>query len=178
MSSEAITSVFNDGYIAEVYDAYKRDPASVDESWRQFFRFAEGIGGTGSLGQTAIGSDALRAAAGAAALLDAIRAYGHLAVAVDPLGSAPPGSPELSPESHGVTEALLTSIPGTVVGMPDATAAAATARLRSLYSSTTGFEFEHLGSFKERQWLRNAVEGGTYHQDLTVDEKKAVLARL
>ncbi len=178
MSSEAITSVFNDGYIAEVYDAYKRDPASVDESWRQFFRFAEGLGGTGPIGQTAVGSDALRAAAGAAALLDAIRAYGHLAVAIDPLGSAPPGSPELSPESHGVTEALLASIPGSVVGMPDATAAAATARLRSLYSSTTGFEFEHLGSFKERQWLRDAVEGGTYHQDLTVDEKKAVLARL
>jgi 2-oxoglutarate dehydrogenase complex dehydrogenase (E1) component-like enzyme len=183
MSSEAITSVFNDGYIAEVYDAYKRDPASVDESWRQFFRFAEGLGGAGSsgagsIGQAAVGSDALRAAAGAAALLDAIRAYGHLAVAIDPLGSAPPGSPELSPESHGITEALLESIPGSVVGMPDATAADATARLRSLYSSTTGFEFEHLGSFKERQWLRDSVEGGTYHQDLTVDEKKAILARL
>jgi 2-oxoglutarate dehydrogenase E1 component len=62
--------------------------------------------------------------------------------------------------------------------MPDATAADATERLRSLYASTIGFEFEHLGSFAERKWLREAVEGGTYHQDLTPDEKKAILVRL
>ena len=177
MSSEAITSVFNDGYIAEAYDAYKRNPASVDESWRQFFRFAEGLGGAAPT-QGATSAATLRAAAGAAALLDAIRAYGHLAVNVDPLGSVPVGSPELTLESHGVTEAQLASIPGSVVGTSDATAADATARLRALYSSTIGFEFEHLGSFTERQWLRNAVEGGTYHQDLTADEKKAILSRL
>lgn len=178
MSSEAITSVFNDGYIAEAYDAFKRDPASVDESWRQFFRFAEGLGGISPSVQGGVGDGALRTAAGAAALLDAIRAYGHLAVSIDPLGSAPAGSPELSPESHGVTASQLASIPGSAVGTSDATAADATARLRSLYSSTMGFEFEHLGSFTERQWLRDAVEGGTYQQDLTADEKKAILARL
>ncbi|HEY5088093.1 MAG TPA: 2-oxoglutarate dehydrogenase E1 component [Gemmatimonadaceae bacterium] len=182
MSSEAITSVFNDGYIAEAYDAYKRDPTSVDESWRQFFRFAEELGGTRapatSTTQAGVGAATLRAAASAAALLDAIRAYGHLAVNIDPLGSAPAGSPELSLESHGLTEAQLASIPGSVVGTADATAADATARLRALYSSTIGFEFEHLGSFTERQWLRDAVEGGAYHQDLAADEKKAILARL
>ncbi|MEO8945580.1 MAG: 2-oxoglutarate dehydrogenase E1 component [Gemmatimonadaceae bacterium] len=177
MSSEAITSVFNDGYIAEAYDAYKRDAASVDESWRQFFRFAEGLCGAPST-QGAGGVASLRAAAGAAALLDAIRAYGHLAVGLDPLGSAPEGSPELTPESHGVTDAQLALIPGSALGTPDATAADATARLRALYSSTIGFEFEHLGSFVERRWLRDAVEGGAYHQDLTPDEKKAILTRL
>jgi 2-oxoglutarate dehydrogenase E1 component len=178
MSSEAVTSVFNDGYIVEAYDAYKRDPASVEESWRQFFRFAEGLGGVVSPVPGAVGAEALKAVAGAAALLDAIRAYGHLAVSVDPLGSTPAGSAELAPESHRVTEAQLASIPGSAVGTSDATAADAVARLRSLYSSTIGFEFEHLGSFTERKWLRDAVEGGTYHQDLTLDEKKAVLARL
>ena len=178
MSSEAITSVFNDGYIVEVYDAFKRDPASVDESWRQFFRFAEGLGGASPTTQSGLPVGALRAAAGGAALLDAIRAYGHLAVSLDPLGSAPAGSPELSAENHGVTDAQLASIPGSAVGTSDATAADATARLRALYSSTKGFEFEHLGSFAERQWLRDSVEGGSYHQDLTSDEKKAILERL
>ena len=32
------TSAFNDGYIAEQFEAYQADPSSVDESWRQFFR--------------------------------------------------------------------------------------------------------------------------------------------
>ncbi|MDQ6737501.1 MAG: 2-oxoglutarate dehydrogenase E1 component [Gemmatimonadota bacterium] len=178
MSTEAITSVFNDGYIADAYDSYKRDPASVDESWRQFFRFAEGLAGTTPVSGAPASAAGLRTAAGAAALLDAIRAYGHLAVATDPLGTEPPGSPELSAESHGVTEAELTKVPGSALGMPDSTAAAATQRLRSLYSATIGFEFEHLGSFTERKWLREAVEGGSYHHDLTADEKRAILGRL
>src|SRR5665213_2220390 len=181
MSTEAITSVFNDGYVVEAYDTYRRDPSAVDESWRQFFRFAEQLGGAaGAAGATAggISVETLRVAAGAAALLDAIRAYGHLAVSIDPLGSEPAGSAELTLESHGVTEAQLAAIPGSVLGTSDATAADATARLRSLYSSTMGFEFEHLESFDERQWVREAIESGTYHQDLTAAEKKQVLKRL
>lgn len=182
MSTEAITSVFNDGYVAEAYDAYRRDPSAVDESWRQFFRFAEQLGGAsgGASGASTSGIsvETLRAAAGAAALLDAIRAYGHLAVNIDPLGSTPAGSSELTLESHGVTEAQLASIPGSALGTRDATAADATARLRSLYSSTIGFEFEHLGSFEERKWVRDAVESGTYHQDLSAAEKTQVLKRL
>ena len=68
MSSAPITSVYNDGYIAEVYEAYRRDPASVDESWRQFFRFAEQIGGTGSVSTTVAADPVyLRKVAGAAA---------------------------------------------------------------------------------------------------------------
>ena len=43
-----ITSVYNDGYIAEQYEAFRRDPASVDESWRQFFRVAQQFGGAPS----------------------------------------------------------------------------------------------------------------------------------
>ncbi|MGI9091193.1 MAG: 2-oxoglutarate dehydrogenase E1 component [Gemmatimonadaceae bacterium] len=177
MSSEAITSVFNDGYIAEVYDAYKRDPASVDESWRQFFRVAAEFGG-GPAQRGAASEDLLHAAAGAASLMDAIRAYGHMAVAIDPLGGPPPGAAELSPEFHHVTERELASVPGSALGLPDATAADAIVRLRSLYCSTLGFEFEHLGSAAERQWLREVVESGSYQQPLTVDEQKNILRRL
>jgi 2-oxoglutarate dehydrogenase E1 component len=178
MSTEAITSVFNDGYIAEAYEAYLRDPASVEESWRQFFRFAEGLAGAAGTGSVAVSGEMLRAAAGAASLLDAIRAYGHLDVAVDPLGTSPTGSPELLAESHGVSDEELANIPGSAVGTLDRTAADATARLRSLYSSNMGFEFEHVGSFEERRWFRNAVESGAYHQDLSADEKQAILKRL
>ena len=79
MSAEPITSVFNDGYIAEVYEAYRRDPASVEESWRQFFRFAESLGTIAAAGITpaapdttprAADSDLLRKVAGAAELVE------------------------------------------------------------------------------------------------------------
>ena len=104
MSSSPITSVFNDGYIAEQYEAYRRDPNSVDESWRQYFRVAESLGAAGLVaGAPAAGAPAAggaggdaslaTTAAGAMALIQAIRAYGHLAVAIDPLGSPPIGAP-------------------------------------------------------------------------------------
>ena len=187
MSSEPITSVFNDGYVAEAYESYRRDPASVDESWRQFFRFAESIGsaviqpgaGTARAGVPAgVDIALLRKAAGAAGLLDSIRAYGHLAAEIDPLGTRPPGTPELTPEFHGLTDADLDAIPGEVLNAPESTAATMVKRLRQLYSSDVGFEFDHLGAATEREWLRDQIESGRVQQPLSAGEKKAILRRL
>src|SRR5436190_18680567 len=118
MGSGPITSVFNDGYVAELYEAYRKDPASVDESWRQFFRFASSLSGASQTDERSADRDPdfLRKVASAAKLIDAIRAYGHLAVAIDPLGTVPEGTAELSPEFHGLTEGDLAAIPGYVLG--------------------------------------------------------------
>ena len=130
MSSDPITGVFNDGYISEAYEAYRRDPASVDESWRQFFRFAESLSGAAPAAVSGQATPAgqidpafLRDVAAAAELVDAIRSYGHLAVPLDPLGTPPEGTPELNPEFHGLSEEHLASIPGKALGAPGGTAA-------------------------------------------------------
>ncbi|MEO8193613.1 MAG: 2-oxoglutarate dehydrogenase E1 component [Gemmatimonadales bacterium] len=186
MSSDPITSVFNDAYIAEVHESYRRDPSSVDESWRQFFRFAEQLAGIaggapapseGAAPQQLDG-ELLRKVAGAASLVDSIRAYGHLAAEIDPLGNRPHGTAELTPEFHGLTEADLQTIPGAALRSSEPTAADVVARLRSLYSSDIGFEFDHLCEAAEREWLRDQIESGRVHQPLSDDEKKAVLRRL
>jgi len=180
MSTQPIASVFNDGYVAEAYEAYRRDPASVDESWRQFFRFAESLGASpATVGGPATTDDSfLKKVAGAAELIDSIRAYGHLAAEIDPLGTRPPGTPELTPEFHGLTEEDLQTIPGEVLGATGRTAAEAVARLRSLYSSDVGFEFDHLGNAVERSWIRDQIESERVKQPLSVGEKKAILRRL
>jgi len=182
METGPITSVFNDGYIAGLYDDYRRDPQSVDESWRQFFRFAESLSGAvaPAPGPSSADPEFLRKIASAAKLIDAIRTYGHLAVAIDPLGSRPEGTRELTPEFHGLTEDDLSAIPASVLGgsADDSSAADVVARLRGFYSSHVGFEFSHLGHAKEREWLKNTIESGAVHLDLDVEEKKAVLRRL
>ncbi|GAC1478308.1 MAG: 2-oxoglutarate dehydrogenase E1 component [Gemmatimonadaceae bacterium] len=183
-----ITSVFNDGYIAEAYEAFRRDPGSVDESWRQFFRIAESLGATGGVG-TAPGSAGpdpryLRTVAGAAALADAIRHYGHLAVHLDPLGTQPVGAAELSPEFHGITESDLARIPASALREPyartptEGTAADVVAVLRETYCGPLAFEYAHLEEEAEREWFRSAVEGGRLDGTLTDDAKRALLARL
>ncbi len=181
MASEPLTSVFNDGYIAEVYESYRRNPASVEESWRQFFRFAEALPGrpTGVVaGEPTLSAATLRKAAGAAALVDAIRAFGHLDAGIDPLGTRPPGTRELDPAFHGITEDDLKQIPGEALGASDGTAADTVARLRKLYSSNIGFEFAHLGAAEEREWLREQIESGRVHEPIPPDGKKTILRRL
>ena len=185
MSSNPITGVFNDGYITEAYEAYRRDPASVDESWRQFFRFAESLSGAAPAAAPGQPPQAgqvdpafLRDIAAAAELVDAIRSYGHLAVPLDPLGTPPEGTPELTPEFHGLSEEHLASIPGIVLGASGGSAADVVARLRELYSSKIGFEISHLGKIEEREWLRQAAELGRFRAPADPIDPVALLERL
>ena len=177
MTDLPIISAFNDGYVAEMQERFERDPDSVDESWRQFFAMASQLRGVAS--PPAADPAYLRKIAGAAALVQAIRQYGHLGVQLDPLGSPPAGAAELKPEFHGITESDLAIIPGSALGFDaDATAVAAVARLRGVYSATIGFEFEHIEREAERAWFRRVIEDGEMRRTLTDEEKRAVLRRL
>jgi 2-oxoglutarate dehydrogenase E1 component len=174
--SDSISSVFNDGYIAEVYEAYRRDPSSVDESWRQYFRFAERLGGRAA---GAADPELARKAAGAAGLMYAIRTYGHLSVRLDPLGTPPPDAAELRAEFHRITESDLADVPGAALGFPHmATAADVIARLRFRYSRMLGIEYTHLTDEVERQWFRELLTAERLTQPLARDERVAMLRRL
>jgi 2-oxoglutarate dehydrogenase E1 component len=178
MSALPITSVFNDGYIAETYEAFRRDPASVDESWRQFFRVAERLAGSPT-GPGAYDASLLRKAAGAGALVGAIQRHGHLAVQIDPLGTPPPGAAELKPEFHGLTEADLAQVPASALGDEETgTAADVVHRMREHYCGAIGYEFEHIGDETEREWFRAMIESGQATAPLSPDEKKLLLQRL
>ncbi len=174
------TTVFNDAYIAEAHERYRRDPSSVDESWRQFFRAAESLAGNAGDAGSGRGADdgLLRSIAGAAALVEAIRHYGHLAVQLDPLGTPPPGGIELTPEFHGITDDDLVRVPASALGFESGTAADVVQRLRAAYCGAIAFEFSHLGNEPERTWLKDAAEQGTFTQPLSSDDKIAVLRRL
>ena len=177
MSSLPITSVFNDGYIAQAFESFKRDPSSVDESWRQFFRFAAQLAGTDSV-SGGIDPSLLKKAAAAASLVGAIQRHGHLGVQIDPLGAAPAGAAELNPDFHGITAADLTQIPASALGYDDGTAADVVQRMRELYCGAIAYEFEHLGEDAERAWFRETIESGAATAPLTDDEQEALLQRL
>jgi len=178
MSGLPISSAFNDGYIAEQYEVYRRDPASVDESWRQFFRFAESLSGTVAPAAGDHDAAVLRKAAGAGALVAAIRRYGHFAVPIDPLGSPPIGAAELTPEYHGITEADLRDVPATALRETEGTAADVVAKRRAWYQGGLAYEFVHVSDEHERLWIRHQIETGSFMTPLSVDEKKGLLRRL
>ncbi len=175
-----VSSVFNDGYIAEQFEAFRRDPNSVEESWRQIFRLAESLGGGAPTGPRDEDQQAFaHKVAGVARYTAAIRRYGHLAVQLDPLGTPPPGAVELTLEHYGITDADLDLVSGASIDFPHlATGRDVAARLKFRYTRNLAVEFVHCGSEEERQWFRAVFTAEQLTRPLTPDEKRAVLRRL
>ncbi len=172
----------NAGYVLELYDRYRQDPASVDAQTRAYFEewTPPDIPPTSSSAAVEVGD--LRAVVGAAKLAESIRRYGHLDAQIDPLGSRPTGDPALLPETHGITEDVLRSVPASVVGGPLAEgqphAAAALAALRKAYSSRIGFDFAQVFVPAEREWLRLAIESGRFRAPAAPVDEEALLDRI
>ncbi len=168
----------NAGYILELYERYRQNPASVDPATRNYFAQ-----------WSPPAADAPAAAAaqvdkivGAVNLAQAIREYGHLAARLDPLGSPPPGDPSLEPAFHGISEDDLRQLPASLIGGPIAETAenahAAIQALRQVYSSATGYDYDHLRLPEEREWLRHAAESGRFAAPQDPIDPRALLHRL
>ncbi len=122
----------------------------------------------------------LQAVQAATSVLKAYRMHGHLAARLDPLGRVPEGDPALDPATVGLTPELMAQIPARILRMyvPGDTLEQALPHLRDIYCGPIAYEIEHIASHRQRLWLREAIESGTYRQPLTVDEQKALLERL
>src|SRR5918993_3728129 len=166
----------NAGYVYELFERYQRDPSSVEEEPRRTLATgpADARPDSGELPRGATvapsgreGGHAVDAAIAAHTLAESIRRFGHLAAHLDPLGFHDPiGDPSLAPQSHGLTSDALKRLPASFVWGPAAAGAAnafdAIARLRDIYCSTTGHDYNHVFVPDERVWLRQAVESGQF----------------
>jgi 2-oxoglutarate dehydrogenase E1 component len=173
----------NAGYVLGLFERFQQDPGSVDEGWRAYFQeFGPPAEGAPAAGQTVEDRADIGAVLGAHELSIAIRARGHTAARLSPLGEAEAPDPALRPEAHGVTETKLEALPAGTVRGP-ATVGARNAleaiqKLRAVYSGTTGYEFEHIIDATEREWLREMVESGRFSAEPGAEEKRALLRRL
>ncbi len=193
----------NAGYVYELFERYQRDPSSVDEATRRAFATwtpAEPSVATGSAGLSAEASAKAEAAAGgeggpqptssdlqagiaAFTLAESIRRFGHLAANLDPLGFHDPiGDPSLQPHAHGLTTDMLKRLPASIVSGPAAGGASnaleAIARLREIYCSTTGHDYNHVFVPDERVWLRHAVESGRFRPPKDPIDGRELLDRI
>jgi len=178
----------NLGYVLELYERYRADPNSVEAATRAYFEHwtppdgAETVTAppAGSVGVGVSPAAPIEKIVGAANLARAIRAYGHLAARLDPLGTPPPGDPALDAATHGISLEDLRQLPASVIGRPitaegtpdgrpadvggrpPADALEAIEALRRIYCSTIGHDYEHIRLAEERAWLREAAESGQY----------------
>jgi 2-oxoglutarate dehydrogenase E1 component len=186
MSGWLDVSGINRGYVLELYDRFRQDPASVDAETRAFFEsWTPPADAAEEIAQQAQPADAgtpLRAAVSAVNLAQSLRRYGHLAAQLDPLGAKPIGDPTLSPERHGLTEDDLRRVPATLVNSPLNSRASnmreLVAELRRVYCSTTGYDYAQVFVPEERQWLRRAAEEGRFREPADPIDHVALLERL
>jgi 2-oxoglutarate dehydrogenase E1 component len=131
-------------------------------------------------GDGTVDEELMQAVQAATSLVKAHRTHGHLAARLDPLGGEPEGDPALDPAQIGLTPELMARIPSTIlrVNVPGATLADALPHLRETYCGTIAYEIEHISSHRQRVWLRESIESGTFRKPLTTDEQKWLLGRL
>lgn len=174
----------NAGYVLDLYERYKQNPASVDEATRNFFatwspnqevpRARDGA--------EAVSTQEISHIIAATALAHAIRERGHLGAHLDPLGSKPIGDPALQSKTYGISDADLAQLPPDIIGGHSAENASnaldAINNLRAMYSGTISYEFDQVKSPDERGWLRDAVGLRLYHRMPAPEQARQLLKRL
>lgn len=185
----------NAGYVAELYERYRRDPSSVDPATRALFEQSppagdmagpteeeRGRAADAAARRLATERDAVHKLVGAVNLAESIRKFGHLDARLDPLGSDPPGDPSLRLGFHRLSEDDLRRLPASIIvgtiaqGKPSAFEVIQ--ELRQVYSSATGYDYAHLRDPEERDWLRVAAESGLFRPPADPIDEVALLERL
>jgi len=173
---------YNLAYLLDLYERFEADPESVSPEYRTFFQTWSPPTQPSEPSVTLpddISSDQVIASA---YLAQAIRTYGHLAAHLDPLGSAPPGDPALNLETYHLTEDILLALPASVVGGPVADGAGnafeAIRDLKKIYMGTIGYEYGHIHSAQEREWLRHTAECGALRPPQAPVDETQLLKRL
>ena len=204
----AFLSGENAAFIAQVYQAYLADPASVDPSWATYFtqlgdeaqvlsadfdapNWAStpraGSGGTGGSG----GAEAVNAwPTDPARIHDSLqllllirnfRVLGHLQANLDPLGLVKPiYHADLDPKTYGFGPEDLDRevFIDRHLGFQQTTVRQALARLRQVYCGSIGIQFMHISEPQEKRWLQARLEGDAQREVFTDKGREAILQRL
>lgn len=173
----------NAGYVEELYDRFVADPDAVDAATRAYFeRHRPGAAPAMAIpGDQAADVHHLTAAVN---LARSIRDLGHLAAAIDPLGSPRPGDPSLEFEANGLTDGCLAELPPSAIGLPASVSSGMENALEAIwylnacYCDRSGFDNRQVREPQERAWLEEAIETRRYRPPLAPIDHDALLRRL
>ncbi|MGE5462333.1 MAG: 2-oxoglutarate dehydrogenase E1 component [Syntrophothermus sp.] len=166
----------NLAYMLELEERYKKDPASLDPASREYFERNK-VRATEAPSRPVSN---LRSVIAAANLAQAIRSQGYLAADLNPLFKGM-NDPSLTLEYHQLREEDLAKLPADLVNFPglkNGNALDAIAALRAVYSGTIGFDYAHVHSPQEREWLHQTAESGRFRDSAEDMNEVKLLERL
>lgn len=181
----------NLGYVAEQYEQYVKGIDTVDPALKKLFeKWGSPLSVETNHSQKATEQEfmisdhkiMIEKALKAGKLLEDIRSHGHLAANINPLEEDVKDNHLFCPEKYGLSIDDLKAIPANWVwaDAPEEiqTAWNAVNWLKSIYTSTLAYEFNHVDSSEERAWLQNKTETGAIQRVLSKKERSNLLKRL
>jgi len=178
----------NLGYIQEKYEQFVKDPASVENNYRDLFTISGPPPLTADAEQAPLSivpgdTEWLRKAVRAAKLIANIRIYGHMAADIDPLvQERNPMAKWIEPETYELTREDLIALPASLIweNAPNDVLNGwdAIHRMRQIYTQTIAYEFGHVHDTQELRWLNSQAESANSPSPLNNAERKELLKRL
>ena len=196
----------NAAYVQAMFEEYARNPEAVPSEWRKLFEEktsattleAPSVPDAPSHGTGAISTPSplpvtasseadehlrrvLPVVSRATALVQAFRDHGHQLARIDPLGTEPPGHPQLSPAFFGTSMEELSELPASLVmegNSEDKSVADALNALVAVYAGSIGYEFDHLDDHVKVGWLWDQVESESHFPTMNATEKSELLRHL
>lgn len=197
----------NAPYIEELYESYLDNPQSVEETWQRYFADLTATGSgtkdvahhpiqesfvqlakqqrSASNATKGLDEDLLKKQIAVLRLITAYRIQGSDAADLDPLKLRHPRPVQgLQPEEHGLTNADM----AVQFGLGDGDFSVGDAgkmplseiinKLQRTYCQHIGVEYMHIGSLKERLWIRQRFEGDLSTPHFSADEKRYLLKQI
>lgn len=194
----------NLAFAEELYSQFLREPSSVPEDWREYFRLLQNGDQPSRHGfapefppssifnppvalpssergfVTEVEEKSTNLQDRVDQLIRAYRICGHLIAQVDPLGLPRPAAPELDPGHYGFTEADLDRRFSceTMHCEGFLTLRQIIERLRKTYCRSIGTEYMHIDDLRIRAWLQERLEGTQNRVEITRKEQLRILTRL
>lgn len=165
--------------LEHLYESWKKDPESVDISWKKFFEGFE-FANQSSFSAENVDASQLQKELAVAQLIEAWRSRGHLVAKTNPIRPRLDRQPALSLSDYGLNDADLNSTfhAGASIGMNGATLRDILAQLEKLYAGNIGVEYMHIRSKWMREWMQQQFESRWPKYQLSIEKKKRALHKL
>ena len=181
MDNHSYLSNADAGTIDALYAQYKKDPDSVDASWKRFFEgfdfqkeeFPLVPGSAAPAAQTSDGT--LNKEFKVINLINGYRQRGHLFTKTNPVRERRKHTPTLDIDHFGLGEEDMQTVfhAGTEIGIGPATLANIITHLKKCYCDHVGIEYMYVRDPERVAWLRERLEAKE-RSKISVDEKKQI----
>lgn len=164
--------------IDELYNQYKSNPDSVDQSWRQFFAgfefFQKNYDQDGEI------PEGTRKEFKVINLINGYRSRGHLFTQTNPVRERRKYSPTLDIQNFGLDESDLNTVfhAGAEIGIGPATLKDIVDHLKAIYCKSIGVEFTYIRKPEVVEWLRSRLEPNKNLPNFPTPVKKVILQKL